>query len=118
MRAAPKKRAKDPLVPPDKDAPDLRKRPPKKQKGAKDPAVLPDKHAPVPQDLRKSPPENIMTTILMPVGAYTSKGMQPNTRKYPRYRQYRPKKRVIQQGEIELRLLNLLKSSDVLLMNL
>jgi hypothetical protein len=80
MHAAPKKRAKDPLVPPDKDAPDLRKRPPKKQKGAKDPAVLPDKHAPVPQDLRKSPPENIMTTILMPVSAYTSKEMQPNTR--------------------------------------
>ena len=72
---------------PNKDAPDLRKRPPdlrkrppKKQKVAKDPAVLPDKHAPVPQDLRKSPPENnFMTTILMPVGAYASKRMLPNT---------------------------------------
>jgi hypothetical protein len=65
---------------PDKDAPDLRKRPSKKQKVAKDPAVLPDKHAPVPQDLRKSPPENnFMTTILMPVGAYASKRMLPNT---------------------------------------
>ena len=66
---------------PAKDAPDLRKRPPKKQKVvAKDPAVLPDKHAPVPQDLWKSPPENnFMTTILMPVGAYASKRMLPNT---------------------------------------
>ena len=45
---------------PDKDAPDLRKRPPKKQKVAKDPAVLPDKHAPVPQDLRKSPPRTTL----------------------------------------------------------
>ena len=85
MCAHPKNRAKDPLVPPDKDArvgPDLRKRPPKKkQKGAKDPAVLPDEHAPVPPDLQKRPTENnIMTTVLMPVGTYASKEMLPNTR--------------------------------------
>jgi hypothetical protein len=53
----------------------------KKKKGAKDPAVFPDKHAPVPPDLRKRPPENnIMTTVLMPVGTYASKEMLPNTR--------------------------------------
>ena len=81
MRARPgKKSAKDPLVPPDKDAPDLRKHPPKKQKVAKDPAVLPDKHAPVPPDLQKCPPENnFMTTVLMPVGTHASNGMLPNT---------------------------------------
>jgi len=89
MRAHPgKKRAEDPLVPPDKDVnvptPDLRKCPPKKKKkGAnKDPAVFPDEHAPVPHDFRKRPPENnFVTTVLMPVGTYASNGMlPPNTR--------------------------------------
>jgi hypothetical protein len=106
---------------PDKDAPDLRKRPPKKQKVAKDPAVLPDKHAPVPQDLRKSPPENnFMTTILMPVGAYASKRMLPNTstQETPTLPAIQIQEARYPTGEIELRLLNLLKSSDVLLMNL
>ena len=122
MRAQ-KKRAQDPLVPPDKDAPDLRKRPPKKQKGAKDPAVLPDKHAPVPQDLRKSPPENnIMTTILMPIGAYASKGgMLPNTRaqEIPTLPAIQTQEaRYPTRGNLTPALLNLLKSSDVLLMNL